>query len=221
MVVGYSVAYWFDPNGHGAHEPPDMGCEQPIVFMFSKQPLQGPIVTLGRVAAVLMAAVIIPPTLILIALTIHLTQYAVLFLYRDLWFSLTSPDTQSFTDTLRRINHVLEHKSLPALYSLHDSLGIPRETMAAPIIAAKSLLDLVEFMSAPNGGDKIRFSDVIKVAVSLGMGKPPKRDPHQGGSEHRPGLSRAQRMLAGWSFETSVLSFTEIHLLPVNGLLSN
>ncbi|KAH6627253.1 hypothetical protein B0J18DRAFT_478269 [Chaetomium sp. MPI-SDFR-AT-0129] len=154
MVVGYHAAYWFGK----AVEPPHPGCGQLVIFMFSKQPLEEPIVTLGRVAAVSMAAIIVPPTLILIVLTNHLTQDAVSFLYRDLWFSVTLSDPQTFNDILRRINRVLENKSL--------SLGIPRETMAAPLTAAKSLLDLIEFMSAPNG-DKIRFSDVLKVAVSL------------------------------------------------------
>ncbi|KAK4140163.1 uncharacterized protein C8A04DRAFT_40107 [Dichotomopilus funicola] len=193
MVVGYSVAYWFDPNGHGAHEPPSPGCEQALVFMFSRQLLEGPIVTLGRMAAVLMAAIIVIPTVILIVLTIRLTEDTVLRLYRDLLFSLTSSAPQTFNDSLRRINRVLENKSL--------SLGIPRETMAAPLMTAKSLLDLMEFMSAPNG-DKIRFSDVLKVAVSLGMGRPPKRDRQQDGSEHHPDLSRARRMLTGWNCET-------------------
>lgn len=200
LLMGYNLAYWFDKGGHGVQEPPSPGCGPPTVFMFSMQPLGGPIVTLGRAAAVIISVVVGIPTFILLMLTLRVFLYALLFLYRDAYFFITSGDPQAFKDILDRVNHVLGHRKLAVTQTLESYSSIlptiaitSLQTMAG---MERSLLDLLEFMSAYGDDSSIRFSDVIKVGVSLGMGKPVKRQSQARDSE--PSVSRAQTMSAGW-----------------------
>jgi hypothetical protein len=203
LVMAYNLAYWFDEGGHGVQEQPSPGCGPPTVFMFSIQPLAGPIITLGRTAAVLIAVIVGPPTFILMLLTLRIFMDALIFLYRDAYFFFTSEDPQTFKDILDRVSNVLSHRTLAVtemlesyspilpfvtITGLHTSVGMER-----------SLLDLLEFMSGHGADSSIRFSDVIKVGVSLGMGKPVKRQSQARDSE--PRVSRAQTMPAGWRID--------------------
>ncbi|KAK1767226.1 hypothetical protein QBC33DRAFT_515387 [Phialemonium atrogriseum] len=203
LLMGYNLAYWFDEGGHGVQEPPSPGCGPPTVFMFSMQPLGGPIVTLGRVAAVIISVIVGIPTFVLLILTLRIFVYALLFLYRDAYFFVTSGDPQSFKDILDRVNNVLGHRTLAVTQTLESYSSIlPFVTITGLQTMAgmeRSLLDLLEFMSAYGDDSSIRFSDVIKVGVSLGMGKPVKRQSQARDSE--PSVSRAQTMSAGWRID--------------------
>lgn len=189
LVMGYNLAYWFDESGHGVQEPPNPGCTPPTVFMFSIQSLAGPGVSLGRAAAVIIAVAVGPPTLTLLMLTLRVFAYALLFLYRDAYFLVTSGDPQSFKDILNRVNNVLGHRRL-AMVQIMET----HPWMLPPVTTP--LLDLLEFMSAYGADSSIRFSDVIKVAVSLGMGEPVNHQSRVRDSD--PCVSRAQTMPAGW-----------------------
>ncbi len=198
LVTGYNLAYWFDNGGHGVQEPPTPGCEPPVVFVFSKQLLEGAVVSLGRVAAVMAVVIVGPPALTLLMLTLRVSLYALLFLYRDVYFLLTSsPMRQSLQGALGRVNQVLRHKAVPVLQSLEAySPLFSIATVNTALVT--SVLDLFEFMTT-NKADSIRFSDVIKVGVSLGLGKPVRHGSPQQGP--RP-LSRAETMLRGWRNKT-------------------
>lgn len=189
ILMAYNLAYWFDSNGHGVQEPPDPGCGPPTVFMFSIQTLQEPITTLGRVAAVMIAVAVGPPTFVLVMLTIRIIFYGVLYLYRDVYFLIAAVNPQSFQSILDRINDVQDQHPLALV--MFEALP--------PIMqsSSRTLVDLLGFMSSYNT-DNIRFSDVIKVGVSLGLGRPVKR---QSENQNRGGqalLSRAQTIPVGW-----------------------
>ncbi len=200
LVMAYNVAYWFDEGGHGVQEQPSPGCGPPTVFMFSEQPLGGPIITLGRTAAVFIAAIVGPPTVLLMLLTLRIFMDALIFLYRDAYFFVTSKDPQSFKDILGRVNHVLDHRALAVTQVLESYSQIfPFVTITGLHTVASmgtSFFDIVEFMSDHGADSSIRFSDVIKVGVSLCMGKPVKRQSQAQATE--PRLSTAQTMPAGW-----------------------
>ncbi len=200
LLMGYNLAYWFGESGHSVQEPPSSGCGPPNVFMFTMQPLEGVIVTIARVAAVTIAVIVGPPALSLLMLTLRVIMYGLLFLYRDVYFLVTSHNPRLFKDALDRINRVLGFGTLRVTEILESySLVLPLVTMTGLNAGAnleKSMLDLLEFMSAHGVDNSIRFSDVIKVGVSLGMGKPVKRQTRAGDSE--PRVSRAQTMLSGW-----------------------
>ncbi|KAH6632564.1 hypothetical protein F5144DRAFT_255266 [Chaetomium tenue] len=199
LIIGYNLAYWFDENGHGVFEPPTPGCGPPVVFLFSKQLLHGAIISLGRAVAVIAVVVVGPPACTLLMLTLRVHVYAILFLYRDVYFYFaSSPMGQTLQTALDRVNQVLQHKAVPVLQSLEAYTRYLPATAITTTAVMSSALDLFEFMTTFKA-DNIRFSDVIKVGVSLGLGKPVRHSPAQQGQ--RP-MSRAETMLTGWRNKT-------------------
>lgn len=200
LIIGYNLAYWFDENGHGVFEPPTSGCGPPVVFLFSKkQLLHGAIISLGRAVAVIAVVVVGPPAFTLLMLTLRIHVYAVLFLYRDVYFYFaSSPMGQTLQTALDRVNQVLQHKAVPILQSLEAYTGYLPATAITTTAVMTSSLDLFEFMTTFKA-DNIRFSDVIKVGVSLGLGKAVRQDPVQQGQRS---MSRAETMLTGWRNKT-------------------
>ncbi|KAJ5817351.1 hypothetical protein N7447_009584 [Penicillium robsamsonii] len=72
VVAAYNLAFWFDNSGSGAQQPPREGCGPPYIFLLSKQQLTGPVITLCRFAAVIIATAVFPATLLLCNLTAQL-----------------------------------------------------------------------------------------------------------------------------------------------------
>ncbi|KAJ5157230.1 uncharacterized protein N7482_008330 [Penicillium canariense] len=144
LVASYNLAFWFDSVGNGAQQPPRQGCGPPYIFLFSKQRLEGTVFVLCRVAAIVIAVIIFPATLLLLHLMIELWWYTCLFLYRDFLYLLSPIPQQAFQSALDRINPLLEQQGIPVLATPKDKA--------------------------------IRFSDVIKVCVSLGTGKVTKNE---------------------------------------------
>ncbi|KAB5528056.1 hypothetical protein GE09DRAFT_1207438 [Coniochaeta sp. 2T2.1] len=203
LVTGYNLAYWFDAGQHGVKQPPSPGCGPPAVFMFSVQLLTGPIITLGRISAVIIAVIVGPPTFTLLMLALRVFLYAIIFIARDVYFQVTSDDPQSFKTILDRVNGVLSHKTLRVTTLLEiysPMLPLMNITAVQSVVGMeRSLLDLLEFMSSYGADNSIRFSDVIKVGVSLGMGRPVKRQSEA--KENEPHISRAQTMPLGWTVD--------------------
>ncbi|OIW26914.1 hypothetical protein CONLIGDRAFT_707535 [Coniochaeta ligniaria NRRL 30616] len=196
LLAAYNMVYWFDAGEHGVKQPPSLGCGPPTIFMFSIQLLAGPIVTLGCISAVFIAVIVGPPTLTLLMLALRVLLYAIVFIARDMYFIVTSADPQSFKTILDKVNNVLSHKTLRVTSMLEIYSPI------VPIlpfmnITGRSLLDLLEFMSSYGADNSIRFSDVIKVGVSLGMGRPVKRQSEA--RDDNPHISRAQTMPLDWT----------------------
>lgn len=158
MVAAYNLAFWFDSSGKGAKQPPRPGCGHPYVFLFSKQRLEGSVVVLGHVAAIIIAIFVFPAALILLLLTARLVVYACLFLYRDLIYTISPATPQTLRSALDRVNALLEKSSVPIAAGLE----------LYPTFA--SLVDVLGFLATPKG-EAIRFSDVIRLCVSLGTGK--------------------------------------------------
>ncbi|KAK4184015.1 hypothetical protein QBC35DRAFT_76442 [Podospora australis] len=201
LIMVYNLVYWFDEAGHGVQQPAAPGCGPPTIFMFSMQPLEGRIIILGRTAGVIMAVIVGPPTYTLVILTIKVFGFALAILYRDAYYFLSLGDPQTFGEILDRVNKVLNHEPL-FVTQLKESYSVffPLEAITGLTSAGgsiqRSLLDLLEFMSSYDVDHSIRFLDVIKVGVSLGMGKPVKR--HSQAQNHEPRVSRAQTMPEGW-----------------------
>ncbi|KAJ5521029.1 hypothetical protein N7463_001482 [Penicillium fimorum] len=72
VIAAYNLAFWFDGSGSGAQQPPREGCGPPYIFFLSKQQLTGPVITLCRAAAVILALAVFPTTLLLFHLTVQL-----------------------------------------------------------------------------------------------------------------------------------------------------
>lgn len=187
MIAAYNLAFWFDSDS-GAQQPPRPGCGQPYVLLFSKQQLQGSVVVVCHAAAVIIAVFVLPATMILSLLTLQLFLYACLFLYRDLIYS--SPpqvleSLQAALTPLARVNTLLEEHGIPFPDTLPGYSPVP--LFFAPFDA---FVDVLEFFATPKG-EAIRFSDVIKVCVSLGTGKV-KLEDAEGGQPLHGGL------MLGW-----------------------
>ena len=198
LLTGFNLAFWFAKEGHGVHRLHDSDCGPPSVFMFSKQPLEGDMASLGRTAAVMTAVVVFPPFLALLLLTLRLLCYALLFLYRDAVSLLVSAAPQSFQDTLGRVNRVLHNKAVPILQGLQFYYSPVSPAIFNVRTALAPLIELLGYMTS-HKADKVRFSDVLKAGVSLGMGKPVMRQSQQ---YHGLPISRPESTLAGWSRET-------------------
>lgn len=108
-----------------------------------------------------------PAALILLLLTARLAVYACLFLYRDLIYMLSPATSQTLRSALDRVNALLE-KSSTAI-----APGLLLYTTFYPTFA--SLVDVLGFLATPKG-EAIRFSDVIRLCVSLGTGKVAVKD---------------------------------------------
>lgn len=163
MVAAYNLTFWFDSPGKGAKQPPRPGCGHPYVFLFSKQRMEGPVVILGHVAAIIIAIFVFPATLILLLLTARLTVYACMFLYRDMLYMLSPNTPQTIRSALDRVNALLEKQGVPFIGELASPLLLMNVGFA-------SMVDVLGFLATPKG-EAIRFSDVIRLCVSLGTGK--------------------------------------------------
>ncbi|KAJ5371661.1 hypothetical protein N7517_003667 [Penicillium concentricum] len=182
VIAGYNLAFWFDNSGSGAQQPPREGCGPPYIFLFSKQQLAGPIVALCRATAVIIVIAVFPATLLLLHLTMQLWWYAGFFLYRDLLYFFNPAAPQAVHSALSRVNALLEKQGIPFL-----SL-VPLPVLGS-FAASITVTDVLGFLATPKG-DAIRFSDVIKVCVSLGTGKVTKNETDT--SMHGVGL------MSGW-----------------------
>ncbi|KGO42697.1 hypothetical protein PEX1_057310 [Penicillium expansum] len=161
VVAAYNLIFWFDDSSSGTQQPPRQGCGPLYIFLLSKQPLNGSVVTLCRAAAIIIAIFVFPPASLLLQLTLVLLWHALLFLYRDIIYSFNPVAPQALNSALGRINVFLEKQGIPLLYVTPFGLfGLPVATLS----------DLLGFLATPKA-DAIRFSDVIKVCVSLGTGK--------------------------------------------------
>ena len=147
------------------HQPFDDGCGPPFVFMFSKQQLQGPIIILNQISAVIIAFLVFVPAFILWHLTIELHVYCILFLYRDVLYMIKPNLLKSPKD---RVNRYLAKKgfSLQEISAFGNILTSPLD-FYSPF---DTWPDFTEFSSTPST-EAIHFSDVLIAAVSLGTGK--------------------------------------------------
>ncbi|KAK4201693.1 hypothetical protein QBC40DRAFT_170912 [Triangularia verruculosa] len=210
IIMGYNLAYWYSTDGHGVQEPPSLGCGPPTAFMFSKCLLDGSIITLGRATAVIIAVMVVPPSYALILVAIRILVYAILFLCRDIYFWVSPREPQSFKDIADKMNGVLSRHILAVGLKIESYSSINPDFIVTSLDTAvsieRSIVDLLEFMSAHGDEDSVRLTDVIKLGVSLGMGKPVKRQ-QAGNDVSKMGkpqiISRAQTMPIGWSIDRS------------------
>ena len=198
MVAVFNEVYWFssvfDPSEDT--EPPE--CGPPFVFLFSKQPLEGPIVSLGKAAGIIIVGLTVPPAYTLLAIMLQIFWFGYVILLRDamkLW-GPTIPN--SLGSSMRRINHILEANALPVLRSLqYYSHVLPTNTLALEV--AQSFFDLLVFISTSPGESDIRFSDVLKFLISLGIGKPSMPTPRHGDAAALPAPAvRAATTMSEW-----------------------
>ncbi|KAJ5537712.1 hypothetical protein N7494_007191 [Penicillium frequentans] len=184
LVASYNLAFWFGSLGSGLQQPPGQGCGPPYVFLFSRQQLDGTVFDLCRVAAIVIAVIIFPASLLLLQLLANLWGYTCLFLYRDLLYLLKPTTQRAFQSALDRINTLLKKQENPfiALLNVPWALG-PLNHI--------TLTDVLGFLATPKD-QSIRFSDVIKVCVSLGRGEVMKNE-----TEATPPLFD-EGLMSGW-----------------------
>ncbi|KAK3379136.1 hypothetical protein B0T24DRAFT_145958 [Lasiosphaeria ovina] len=197
IIAGFNFAYWYEfPNSAATSkllsDPPDI-CGPPTVFLFSKQLLQGPIVTLGYAVAIILLLVVGPPIYTLLILTVQIHYYGVLLLFRDVAYWVRPRTGERYSAAIDRINEVLRTSALPVMEAVQFYSPLFPAGMVA-VEALKSSLDFLHFMTTEPTGDAIRFTDLLKVFVSLGMGKPSVRAAQEG----EPVLSRADTTRGGW-----------------------
>lgn len=165
VVTGYNLAFWFDDSGGGAQQPPRQGCGPPYIFLLYKQQLTGSVIALCRAAAVIIAVVVFPPAILLLYLMLTFWWYTSIFLYRDLIYFFNPAGPHTLLSARNRINALLEKKAI--------SFGNVTPFIAPGLIydiTFAALTDVLGFLATPKA-NAIRFSDVIKVCVSLGTGK--------------------------------------------------
>ncbi|KAH6974579.1 hypothetical protein BKA56DRAFT_490409 [Ilyonectria sp. MPI-CAGE-AT-0026] len=165
MIAGYNLAFWFDSDS-GAQQPPRRGCGQPYIFLFSKQQIQGSVVVLCRAAAVIIAVFVFPAAVILFLLMLRLFLYACLFLCRDFFSSGSQQTLESSRETLTpldRVNTLLEERGIPFPNALQGYSPVPL-FITSPF---GNFTDVLEFFATPKG-KAMKFSDVLRVCVSLG-----------------------------------------------------
>lgn len=198
MIAAYNLAFWFDSSGSGAQEPPRPGCGPPYIFFFSKQQLKGPIVILCQVAAVIIAIMVFPMALLLFLLTIRVGLYVCLFVSRDFIYHFSPTTPQTLQSTLSRINALLETQAVPS--------GVLQLYQRKFNTTFALLTDVIGLLATPNG-EMTRFSDVIKLFVSLGMGKVTEKEVERSQPVHAEGL------ISGWKgarcVTTTMLAFPE------------
>ncbi|CAI7591962.1 unnamed protein product [Penicillium glandicola] len=168
VVAAYNLTFWFDNSGNGAQQPPRQGCGLPYIFLFSKQQLTGSIMTLGRTTSVIIVIFVLPSAVLLVFLTIQLWSYISFFMYRDILYFFNPDAPQVMHSALTRINALLERQGIPLNLTHISTLGLFNFTFV-------SLADVLSFFATPKG-KAIRFSDVIKVCVSLGTGRVTKNE---------------------------------------------
>lgn len=186
VVTGYNLAFWFDDSGGGAQQPPRQGCGPPYIFLLSKQQLTGSVIALCRTAAVIIAVVVFPLAILLLYLMLTFCWYTSLFLYRDLIYLLNQTRPHTLLSALSRINPLLEQGALLWQFAAGPSMvpGLFNVTFVV-------LTDVLGFLAMPKA-NAIRFSDVIKVCVSLGTGKVTRNEMENTLPTHGAG------MMPGW-----------------------
>jgi hypothetical protein len=190
LITVYNMMYWDEMWMSESATPAN--CEAPVVFLFSRQLLQGPVVQFGRVTAIIMIILVGPPVYTLIWLTLKIHYFGFLPLVREIVYSVNPHAPELVGTALSRVNRILQEGPLPVMEAFqYYSALFPTGLIA--VEALKSSLDFLEFMSTKPTGDAIRFTDLLKVFVSLGMGKPSIQEAPEVG----PALSRADTMLGG------------------------
>ncbi|KAK4442756.1 hypothetical protein QBC34DRAFT_224391 [Podospora aff. communis PSN243] len=186
LISVYNIMYWEEVSTGESNDPGN--CEAPVVFLFSKQLLLGSVVQLGRAIAIIMIVLVGPPIYTLIWLTVKIHYFGILLLIRDIFHSRQAPELVGAA--LSRINKILHQGPLPVMEAFHNYSALFPSGMVA-VVALKSSLDFLDFVSTKPTGDAARFTDLLKVFVSLGMGKPSIQQAPEVG----PALSRADTML--------------------------
>lgn len=149
MIVAVNLWLWFasQPN----YRPPGESCDPPFIFMFSKQQLNGPIVTFCKAVSVFFAAIIyIPFATLLELVSTFVTRIELAFFRLVLQFVPSNAFTK-----------LLEGNGTP--FSLTYHLG------ATPV--PTTFIDVsIEVLARSNYKD-FRFSDVFRLWVYLASGK--------------------------------------------------
>ncbi|KAI2632507.1 hypothetical protein GGS26DRAFT_79607 [Hypomontagnella submonticulosa] len=171
MIAAMNVWLWFAP--HSNYRLPGQDCDPPFVFMFSKQQLSGSIVGFFKAVSVLIAIVIFPPFTLLFQLTSLLLQHILIALYRDILHYIIPEAPERLRQSLDRVNSILNKKrirfgGLTERFSMFDSFSPSFNPIMMPQF--RGIFDYVEFISKP-GEETFRFSDILKLMVSLGSGK--------------------------------------------------
>jgi len=191
LITVYNMMYWYETR-EGLSSPTPDSCGATVVFLFSKQLLQGSVVQFGFATGFIMIMVVAPPVYTLIGLTLQIHYYGIQLLFRDIVYYINPHAPELIGAALSRINRILQEGPLPVMEIFHNySALFPAGLIAVEVL--KSSLDFLELMATKPTGDAIRFTDLLKVFVSLGMGKPSIQEAPEVG----PSLSRADTMLRG------------------------
>ncbi|KAI0384819.1 hypothetical protein F5Y04DRAFT_221738 [Hypomontagnella monticulosa] len=164
MIAVMNVWLWFGP--HQNYRLPGQDCDPPFVFMFSKQQLSGSIVGFFKAVSILIAIIVFPPFTLLFQLTALLLQRMLMALYRDMLHYVLPEAPERLRQSLDRVNSILNKNQIR--FPMFDSFSTSVKPAIMPQF--RGIFDFVEFISKP-GEETFRFSDMLKLMVSLGSGK--------------------------------------------------
>lgn len=172
VLAGLNLAFWFGKDPGNA--TPGACVPVPLIFMFSKLPLQGRILTLFRVGAIMIAPIVFLPALFLSILSLRITVYLFMIILREISCSV-DPILQGRTQaSFDRINQVLEQAQIRAPLQSQLLMLYTRQVTRQPAVAAlgwalsplRSWRDFVEFFLSSDV-DNIKMTDILKLWASL------------------------------------------------------
>lgn len=167
VLAGLNLAFWF--GGDPGRAAPGDCVPVPQVFMFSRQPLRGPLLTFFRVGAVAAAVVVFLPATFLVILSFRLTTYLLLCISRDVFWRGRADSRRRAQASFDRLNQVLEAKTVEAMMArqLRAQMALPGSTaLSWMLFSFRSWRDFVKFFLSSDVED-IHATDILKLCASL------------------------------------------------------
>ncbi|KAF7559907.1 hypothetical protein G7046_g4233 [Stylonectria norvegica] len=176
IIAGFNLNFWYQ-----VYESSNKGtCGPPLIFVFSKQRLQGPVVTLYKVAAVITAIFIFPPSVALLVLSWQLLLFSCHLIHREIIGHANPKSYKNFQAIVQRINRNQEHISrVVDLRHLPDAQTVFLTWVFFPQF--RTLYDILEFYGESKES-RVTLSDVIKASIALFGGDTVMSDEAKGGS---------------------------------------
>lgn len=166
VLAGFNLAFWFGQNPGSA--TPGACVPVPLVFMFSKLPIQGRLLTLFRVGAIIVAVIVFFPAICLVILSCRLVIYLIMCILRDTFWRTQRPGLRERTQaSFDRINRVLGHH-LAGFHLLARHQAVFQGTAALSWMFSpfRSWRDFVQFFLSSDV-ENIQVTDILKLCASF------------------------------------------------------
>lgn len=162
VLAGFNLVFWFS-TGSGSAESFNDCVPAPKIFLFSEQPLRGPVLTFFRVGAVMAGVVVLIPALFLVILSCRLFVFLCRCVVRDLLWRRHPGAREVAREAWADFQDLVD---MIPVRMWNRSFQLPGTGSSPRVLGLRSWRDVMEFWLSAEVAN-IRMTDILKLCASL------------------------------------------------------